>query len=284
MVNIYSRTDALRGGRELHLLGQKAVQEDLQLDESQLREVAQLWDQRRHSFRELRDLTPEEWHAKFDDLGRQEAVLANLLKPEQRLRLKQIALQQRGVHAFNDADIAKALGLTREQQEQIRPLERNTRELLAARFGSADLGPEEWQAVKDSWQKVWQQIRDVLSDEQEERWKQLTGEPFKGKLNREGFSGRGSFGGRRGPDGHGPDWHGPDGRAFEGRAFEGRGPDEEHGPRHNHPPHGPPPTRDTNAHGGRTGRFGSSSRGNDPRNTLIFSPNRPESHKPQSHD
>ncbi len=44
LANIYTRFDALRGGRELNLLNQKSVQDDLGLDEPQAREISRLWD------------------------------------------------------------------------------------------------------------------------------------------------------------------------------------------------------------------------------------------------
>jgi hypothetical protein len=287
LVNIYTRVDAIRGGRELSLLSQKAVQEDLALDEAQMREVNRLWDQRRRTFFDLRGLTPEEWNARFDNLATQEAGLADLLRPEQRRRLSQLALQQHGLHAFHDPQVAAALGLTKEQLERIRPLERNTRDLLAARFESGELRPEDWQAVKDSWHVAWEQLRSVLTDEQEALWKDLTGEPFKGKFAREGFPMRGGPWGHRGPDGRGPDGRGPDGRGPEGHGPEGRGPEgrspeararssdelpfdrhdgvergfDEHAGRRRHhgPPHGSPPSE----RGGKSSGAGAASSGPD---------------------
>jgi hypothetical protein len=49
-----------------------------------------------------------------------ERVLAEILKPEQLKRLKQISYQRRGSNAFTDPDVAKAIQLTENQQKKTR--------------------------------------------------------------------------------------------------------------------------------------------------------------------
>jgi serine/threonine protein kinase len=196
LLSIYHRFGLLRGGRELDLLAQKSVQQDLKLSEDQGKEVARFRDNRREAFRESRSLSPEEWRAKFEELAAQEAALGTLLNPEQAVRLRQIALQQRGIEAFADPEVAKVLRLTQEQKERIWALTDETRRLTGGGVRPGDFRPEEGKRIAEAWRNAHDRILNVLTDEQKARWKELTGEPFKGKLRSHH---RGGFGQRHGP-------------------------------------------------------------------------------------
>jgi serine/threonine protein kinase len=193
LFSIYSRLGALRGGRQLNLLAQKSVQEDLRLSDDQARQVAHLRDKRQEAFRDFQPLTPEEWRAKFDELAAQEMALADLLQPEQATRLRQIALQLRGTEAFSDPEVAKALQLTHEQKERIWALQDETRRVIWAGYHAGDTSPEGRKKLEDLWRSARDQVLGVLTDAQKARWKDLMGEPFKGKLfppHRGGFGSR----------------------------------------------------------------------------------------------
>jgi hypothetical protein len=196
LFSIYSRLGSLRGGRQLNLLAQKSVQEDLRLSGDQAQQVARLREERHEAFRDFRPLTPEEWRAKYDELTAQETALAGLLQPEQARRLQQIALQLRGTEAFSDPEVANALQLTHEQKERIWALQDETRRVIWAVYHAGDTSPEGRKKLEELWQSARKQLLDVLTDEQKARWKELTGEPFKGKLFPPH---RGSFGPRPAP-------------------------------------------------------------------------------------
>ena len=182
MRSVYRRFGALRGGRELHLLSHESVQKDLQLSPEQIAAISQLQRTRDEAFDFRRDLSPEEFHAKFEALHQQEQSLSELLSADQRARVKQIELQQQGPGAFADPEIVAALGLSADQQQRIRRLQEETHRFVRTSFRSGHLHPEEWEQIKQAWSKTWQKVLGVLTDEQTERWKQLTGEPFVGKL------------------------------------------------------------------------------------------------------
>lgn len=182
--SVYRRFGALRGGRELHLLSHDSVQEDLRLSAEQIEALAQLRKKREAAFESGRDLSPEEFHAKFEELRVQEESLADLLRPEQQARLKQIALQQRGAEAFGDPEIVAALQLTPSQLEEIRQLQDETHRFVRSSFRSGHLNPDEWEQVKRSWSETGKKVLGMLGEGQTARWKELTGEPFEGKLLR----------------------------------------------------------------------------------------------------
>jgi hypothetical protein len=182
---IYTRISDLKGGRELIMLTWDSVQKDLKLTIAQTSEVNQLAGKRREAIRNYRTLSQDEWRTKFAQLDGQEQALAKLLKPEQATRLKQIAVQQRGTAAFNDPDIAKGLGLTQEQKEKIRAIQDEARAWSWADFMamSNEFNPQgkRFEKFEESWKKTREQIMAVLTPEQTEKWKEMTGEPFKGR-------------------------------------------------------------------------------------------------------
>jgi serine/threonine protein kinase len=191
LFSIYHRTSMLRGGRELGLLNQKSVQEDIKLSGEQAQGVSRLLAKRREAIRNFRNLTPEEWRSKFEELEEQESALASLLRPEQTTRLRQIAVQMRGTDAYNDPDVARSLGLSNAQKEKIRLLQDEARLTAWAEFSSGDMRDSDRRRVEEAWRNARDQIQALLTDEQKERWKDLTGEPFKGRR----FHHRGGGGG-----------------------------------------------------------------------------------------
>jgi hypothetical protein len=182
--SVYRRFGDLRGGRELHWLSHDSVRKDLRLSADQLEALAQLRAKREAAFESGRDLSPEEFHAKFEELQVQEEALADLLRPEQQARLKQIALQQHGSEAFDDPEIVAALQLTPSQLEEIRQLRDEAHRSVRSSFRSGYFNPDEWEQVKRSSSETWKKVLGVLNEKQTASWKELTGEPFEGKLLR----------------------------------------------------------------------------------------------------
>jgi hypothetical protein len=106
-------------------------------------------------------------------------AVAEILKPAQLKRLKEIELQVRGSLAFNDPEIEKKLQLTDDQKDQIRTI------LKDARKDFQDLiknpGPKIDEAVKKATvlnNETLQRIRGLLTAEQRKTWADLTGKRF----------------------------------------------------------------------------------------------------------
>lgn len=180
---VYRRFGALHGGRDLFWLSHESVQEDLRLSPEQIEALAQLRRKREEAFELSKDLSPDEFQEKSDELHQQERTLADLLTPEQRTRLKQILLQQRGPSALADPDVIASLDLSLEQRQQIRQFQNDTERFVRTSFQPGhQLRPEEYEQLKQAWSKTWQKMLGVLTNEQTARWKELTGEKFAGRL------------------------------------------------------------------------------------------------------
>jgi hypothetical protein len=165
------------GGGVRSLLALKSVQEELKLSEGQIHEVAELSGKSRGLF----GLSREERRAELEELAAREKALVEKMQPEQARRLKQIVLQQRGPHALGDANVADALRLTAAQREQIRAIQEEARRALWASTPHGGPRPPEDRRRADLPREVHAKLLDVLTEKQKARWKEMTGEPFKGE-------------------------------------------------------------------------------------------------------
>jgi Spy/CpxP family protein refolding chaperone len=182
------------GNDTLSLAAQQSVREDLKLTEEQGKKVEQLAQARRGSFRDLRNLSREERQKNHEEQTRaDEKALAGILDAGQLKRLKQIALQQQGARALADPAVADALKLTDKQRGKARAI----REDLARgtgngfRRGGAGNREEARKKAEEARKAADEKLMNLLTAEQKAKWKELTGEPFKGELRRPDFRGRG---------------------------------------------------------------------------------------------
>ena len=164
----------------------ESVQKELNIDKDQADKVKEAVDKVRDShkddFAKLQDLGQDERRAKSQELNRTVSeetlkALADVLKPEQLNRLKQIELQQAGDRAFTRPDVQKALNLTDDQKEQIKTITEDAakqrRELVQG--GNAQGSRDKLTSLR---KETLEKVQAVLTDDQKKTWKDLTGEPF----------------------------------------------------------------------------------------------------------
>jgi hypothetical protein len=166
------------------LLTQKSVQEELKLSEDQIKEITAFNQKQAEARRGLRDLDQEERQKKTREMNQEaQKTMAKILKPEQSKRLQQISLQVQGSRAFSNATVAKELNLTDDQKKQLQEIQRETMEKTRDLFqgGGGDrqeMAKKMQELQKDATTKAMK----VLSSEQKTKWKEMTGEPFKGQI------------------------------------------------------------------------------------------------------
>jgi hypothetical protein len=215
------------------LLGEEAVQKDLGLTDGQVEKTRNLgtglFSQYGPSFRTFRELRPQGRQKKFQEMTwAAEQSLAKILTPGQVQRLKQIAMQQRGAETWSDPEMAKALGLTDKQKQQIQSIQSEARKKMPgapwARKPPGG-GRNQWNQEVNAASR-W--LLNVLTAAQQARWQQMIGKPFQGKVG-PGFQGpygpchncppKGPFGPGGGPppDGQGPGPNRPGPRPAERR-------------------------------------------------------------------
>ena len=173
---------ASHGPPALMLLNQKAVRDDLKLSEEQTRSLREATVKQMTALLDTADLPPEQRMQKRQEMHKQtEAIVSQVLRPEQSARLKQIALQVEGPRTFACPKIAKDLGITEEQQQRMKAIHAEARKEIARLFGEGQPRPEAVKAAKELRQRVQEQIVNVLTDAQKARWKELTGDSDPGR-------------------------------------------------------------------------------------------------------
>jgi eukaryotic-like serine/threonine-protein kinase len=176
----------LRAAGDLYLLIQPSALADLRLDEGQRAKVTALSSRARkrylEAFGDPARLPPpsDRLRLALEQARSNEAEVAAILTPPQRLRLRQLALQAEGPGAFREPEVIEALGLIPRQREQVRAIEEEAlfsqlRELESA--GTSD------SAGRPGGPQAMERILAVLTAEQSRRWQEMVGEPIRGPLN-----------------------------------------------------------------------------------------------------
>ncbi len=192
-------------GLYLHLHN-PAVVDDLQPRSDQRERIWQLTEKMRQRggnwFKGLFRLTADQRREQLLRNAREtEREAQNILDAEQRKRLRQIDLQFKGPRAFEEADVILALHLDAAQRERIRAIqwESFSRVIddchlgppdpppLGGRpFGPPPRGPrpepppgmKEQMSPPDTVEKI---VKNVLHEEQQKTWRELTGKRFERK-------------------------------------------------------------------------------------------------------
>jgi hypothetical protein len=183
----------LPGGQftPLGLLAQESVQNELRLSDDQKKQVTEQAEKQRAALGDLRNLSRQERQAKQqEDTKANAAAAAAILNADQTKRFKQISLQQRGPRAFADPEIAQALNFTIEQNEKINAIRESIQAEIGPLFRAADAGGDRQETRKkmDAIRKGSdEKLQGLLTPEQQEKWKSLVGDPFKGEIRRPQF-------------------------------------------------------------------------------------------------
>ena len=176
------------GGGLAALIENVGVQQELKLDNEQVEKAKAAVDKVREKHSadraQLQDLSQEERREKSRAINQAVAeetmkALADVLKPEQIKRLKQIQLQRRGAEAFTEPEVQKALNLTGEQKAKIKTIAAEAAQERRELFqGGANRGGEEAQQKMAALRKVTvEKVSAVLTDDQKQTWKEMIGQP-----------------------------------------------------------------------------------------------------------
>jgi hypothetical protein len=213
-----------------------SVREELKITEAQLKKIQEASGQQGGGIRQTngqnkgqdkaQPAPPAATAPRAARMGRehQEAFLKTVLQPEQVTRLRQIILQRQGGLALANSRTADELNLTESQRQKVDGVV----DKLAQQpnRGRNLFTPEGRKAAEEARKAAGDELLALLTPEQENRWKELTGAPFTGEI---------TFG----PPGGG--WGGPQGAG--GAAGGGRGGRQGGGPggAPGGPPAGAPP-------------------------------------------
>jgi hypothetical protein len=177
-----------RGMDASALLGQKSVQEEIKLTEDQVAKVEKIGKDLREKYGEqLKDAGKDkDKRAEITKkMGEERTkMLADVLKPDQAKRVKQIEIQVNGLTAFNAEDVQKALKLTEKQISDLKAMEDDLNKDRAEIFKDAgkDKFAEAMVKVRTLNKEAATKFVSKLTDDQKKLYKDLAGEEFKGKI------------------------------------------------------------------------------------------------------
>jgi hypothetical protein len=165
------------------LLDQKPIQEELKLDKEQAAKVADAFKKQLTTRQAIRDLEAEERPKKIAELDKEsEKIALDILKPEQTKRFHQIALQVLGPRAFTRPQVIVALKLTDGQKVQVdevlKEVANQVKGLRQPGGNRSAVQKKMRELAKAGQDKIVQ----TLSNDQKTKWKELTGETFKGEV------------------------------------------------------------------------------------------------------
>ena len=182
-------------GRDVvSLLNQRSVQEELKLSEDQVKKISELTTTQRGSFRNRQNQSREELQKMLEERNKtNQKALAEILKPDQLKRAKQISWQQQHAQAFSDPEVVAALQLRDAQKEKIKTIHDDTRQEAGQLFQRGGGGnQEELRKKREALNKATDdKVISLLTADQMAKWKDLTGETFKGEITQQGGRRRG---------------------------------------------------------------------------------------------
>jgi hypothetical protein len=174
------------------LLGQESVQKELKLTDEQKQDVKQFAEKLRGEMQGLRDLDPSEQESKRRELaGNAEKEIGKILHPDQAKRLHQIGLQLQGAMALNNPKVAEELQLTSEQKEKVKDMQQQMQKQMEDLRQAGGSQEENREKIAEMRKSAASKAQEMLTPEQQTKWKEMTGEPFTGKIQMMGRPGGG---------------------------------------------------------------------------------------------
>jgi Spy/CpxP family protein refolding chaperone len=172
-----------RGAIELVLLRHKAVRDDLKLTRPEARRIHEFTEQQWKKEQEVEAIADEkERDRRFEEMTREdERFLEEILKPEQKKRLDQITLQVAGLLWLARDEVAAALKLTDEQKQKLVEYQKAAHKEMEELLHSETRRDRQAELRKHQ-EACKLRVLELLTDEQEAKYNELIGEPFRGEL------------------------------------------------------------------------------------------------------
>uniref|UniRef100_A0A7C2NW95 Periplasmic heavy metal sensor n=1 Tax=Schlesneria paludicola TaxID=360056 RepID=A0A7C2NW95_9PLAN len=173
------------------LMEQPSVQQELQATAEQVQAVRALGERQRAQLEGISQLPQSEVVAKLQQVqSTADTEMKRILSPEQHRRLSQIALQQAGpLIGLSHPEVAKAVGLTADQQAQLRVFREDLMTQVASNLQGGGVGPRRGgllagiAEVQTAKRDADARALKLLTPEQQVAWREQQGEPFRGEIN-----------------------------------------------------------------------------------------------------
>jgi Spy/CpxP family protein refolding chaperone len=172
------------GAVELVLLRHKAVRDDLKLTHREARKIHEFTEQQWKKAQKIEELADEkEKDRRYNELTREdERFLDEVLTPEQKKRLDQITLQVAGLMWITRPEVADALKLTDEQKKKAAEYQKVARKEMEELLHS-ETRRDRQAELRKLHATCKERVLELLTDEQEAKFHEMIGHPFRGELS-----------------------------------------------------------------------------------------------------
>lgn len=168
---------------EIVLLRQKSVQYELKVTPEEAKKIHAFASRQWQKAERLAKADKEEREKKFDVMAQEnEKFLNDCLKPEQRKRLQQIAMQRAGLLWIARSDVATELGLSAEQKQKVKEVHKEARKEAIEFLASDKAKAVKKEQLHEMRMKDRRRLMSILTPEQKAKWKGMIGDEFKGDL------------------------------------------------------------------------------------------------------
>ncbi len=170
------------GAVRVMLLRQESVRDELKLTKDETEKVHTFIDKQWKKAQEIEELKPEERETKFAAMAKEnEQFLKEVLEPREIERLDQITMQVAGMLWVTQPEVASKLQLTEAQKTKAKGLQLEARKEMQELIHSATREGKQ-EKLRELRATSRKRLMELLTDEQEAKWKQLAGAPFEGRL------------------------------------------------------------------------------------------------------
>jgi len=171
------------------LLGNKSVQDELKLTDDQKKEIKTVTDAQREKMTKAfadnkgdQEAITKAMKEITDDSNKALTKTVDSLKDNQKKRFKEIQIQVKGLKAFADEEVVKALKLTDKQKDDFKAqaddFDKDRRALMTDAGRDAAKRAEAVTKANELQAKVTDKILGSLKDDQKKTWKEMTGDKF----------------------------------------------------------------------------------------------------------
>lgn len=173
---------AHEGAMRFILLRQASVQEELKLTKEQVDKIEKFGDEQWKKAQDVHKLDAAKAKPEWDKMhAENQKFLADTLKPEQAKRLDQIGMHVAGLLWVMDPTVSSALGLTSDQKKKIEELHKAAHKDTEDAVHMTDKAARATK-LEELRKAHHKELIAVLTDAQKTKWKELAGDPFKGKI------------------------------------------------------------------------------------------------------
>ena len=171
------------GAVQIMLLRQQSVRDELKLTADETEKIHVFADRQWKKAQHVHsNMSAAEHRAQYEEMTKEnDRFLDQILEPDQRKRFNQITLQVAGLMWVTRPEVASELKLTDDQIQKARGLQQEARKEMHDLIHSTTAEGRQ-EKLKELRMTSRKRLMELLTPEQESKWKEMAGAPFHGEF------------------------------------------------------------------------------------------------------